>query len=100
MRSAVISDIHSNLEALPSFFEAAENLAKDKTVCLGDIVGYNANPNECIALVRERGVQCLLGNHDSRVVGFEEPTAFELHAAAAAYWTRDAISKENREVSD
>ncbi|HLA04391.1 MAG TPA: metallophosphoesterase family protein [Syntrophales bacterium] len=97
MRYAVISDIHSNLEALTSFFEAAENLDIDKTVCLGDIVGYNANPNECIALVRERGVQCLLGNHDSRVVGFEEPTDFNFHAAAAVYWTRDAISEENKE---
>ena len=97
MRYAVISDIHSNLEALTSFLEAAENLDINKIICLGDIVGYNANPNECVALLRERGAQCLLGNHDSRVVGFEDPADFNLHAEKAVYWTRDAISEENLE---
>ena len=95
MRYAVISDIHSNLEALTAFLKAAENLDIDKTICLGDIVGYNANPNECIELLREREVHCLLGNHDSRVVGFEDPADFNLHASEAVYWTRDAISQEN-----
>jgi len=97
MRYAVISDIHSNLEALTAFVEAAENLDIDKTICLGDIVGYNANPNECIELIKKMGAQCLLGNHDSRVAGFEEPSDFNFHAAEAVYWTRGAISEENLE---
>lgn len=97
MRYAVISDIHSNLEALNSFFEAAENLEIDKTVCLGDMVGYNANPNECLDLLREKGVQCILGNHDSRVAGFEEPTDFNFHAAEAVVWTRGVITAGNLE---
>lgn len=97
MLYAVISDIHSNLEALAAFLEAAERLRVEKIICLGDIVGYNANPNECIGLLRERGAMCVLGNHDSRVAGFEEPTNFNYHAAAAVYWTRDAITPENLE---
>lgn len=97
MRYAVISDIHSNLEALSSFYEAAESLDIDKTVCLGDIVGYNANPNECIGLLREKGVNCLIGNHDSRVAGFEEPTDFNFHAAEAVIWTRGVITAGNLE---
>lgn len=97
MRYAVISDIHSNLEALTSFLEAAQNIDIDKTVCLGDVVGYNANPNECIGLLRENGVQCVLGNHDSRVAGFEEPFDFNFHAAAAVMWTRENITEANKE---
>lgn len=97
MRYAVISDIHSNLEALTSFLEAAENLDIDKIVCLGDIVGYNANPNECIELLRVNGVQCVIGNHDSRVAGFEEPHDFNFHAAAAVLWTREVITESNKE---
>jgi predicted phosphodiesterase len=54
MRYAVISDIHSNLEAFEAFLKSAVSLSIDKTVCLGDIVGYNANPNECVELVRRK----------------------------------------------
>lgn len=97
MRYAVISDIHSNLEALTAFLEASKKLDIDKTVCLGDLVGYNANPNECVDILREAGVQCVLGNHDSRVAGLEEPSDFNFHAAAAVLWTRGAISERNRE---
>lgn len=97
MLYAVISDIHSNLEALSAFLEAADRLRVDRIICLGDIVGYNANPNECIELLRERGAVCVLGNHDSRVAGFEEPHNFNYHAAAAVYWTRNALKPENLE---
>ncbi|HXI10369.1 MAG TPA: metallophosphoesterase family protein [Thermodesulfobacteriota bacterium] len=97
MRYAVISDIHSNLEALEAFLKCAESLSLDKTVCLGDIVGYNANPNECVGLVREKKMLCLMGNHDSRVAGLEEPTDFNLQAAQAVLWTRKNITPENAE---
>lgn len=97
MRYAVISDIHSNLEALNAFLEAIESLEADKIICLGDIVGYNPNPNECIDILKQKGVRCVLGNHDSRVAGFEEPTDFNYHAASAVYWTRDVITAENME---
>lgn len=97
MLYAVISDIHSNLEALTAFLDEAKRLRVDKIVCLGDIVGYNANPNECIELLKKESAMCVLGNHDSRVAGFEEPTNFNYHAAAAVYWTRDAITPDNLE---
>ena len=97
MRYAVISDIHSNIEALSAFLKAAEGLRVDKIICLGDIVGYNANPNECIKLLKDNGALCVIGNHDSRVAGFEEPTDFNYHAAAAVYWTRDAVNEESME---
>ena len=97
MRYAVISDIHSNLEALEAFLKCAESLSPDRTVCLGDIVGYNANPNECVGLVRDKKMLCLMGNHDSRVAGLEEPTDFNLQAAQAVHWTRKNITTENAE---
>lgn len=97
MRYAVISDIHSNIEALSAFLKAVGPRRVDRIICLGDIVGYNANPNECIRLIRDNGIQCVMGNHDSRVAGFEEPVDFNYHAAAAVYWTRDALDQESRE---
>jgi predicted phosphodiesterase len=96
MRYAVISDIHSNLESLTACFNKIDTLDVDRIICLGDIVGYNANPNECIDLIREKGVMCVMGNHDSRAAGLEEPTDFNLLAANAIYWTRNAITEENR----
>lgn len=97
MRYAVISDIHSNLESLTAFFKKIDTLDVDKIICLGDIVGYNANPNECIDLIRERGVICIMGNHDSRAAGLEEPGDMNLLAANAVLWTRTVLTEENRE---
>ncbi|HLC19154.1 MAG TPA: metallophosphoesterase family protein [Thermodesulfobacteriota bacterium] len=97
MRYAIISDIHSNLEALGAFLEKTEELGVEKTVCLGDIVGYNANPNECIEIIRERKMECVMGNHDSRASGLEEPTDFNHMAAEAVLWTRDKLTEKNRE---
>lgn len=95
MRYAVISDIHSNLEALTAFLVEKERLAIDTVVCLGDIVGYNANPNECIDLVRKCGFVCLMGNHDSRGAGLAEPTEFNYNASMAIRWTRQVLTSEN-----
>ncbi len=97
MRYAVISDIHSNLESLTAFFKKIDTLDVDKIICLGDIVGYNANPNECIDLIRKRGVLCIMGNHDSRAAGLEEPADMNLLAANAVLWTRTILTEENRE---
>lgn len=95
MRYAVISDIHSNLEALTSFLVEKDRLAIDTVVCLGDIVGYNANPNECIDLVRKHGFVCLMGNHDSRGAGLAEPNDFNYNASVAIRWTRKVLTPEN-----
>lgn len=96
MRYAIISDIHSNLEALSAFFEKADGLGADDVICLGDIVGYNANPNECVELIRKRGVRCVIGNHDSRAAGVEEPDTFSYLAAESVLWTRGVLTGENK----
>ena len=69
MRFAVISDIHSNLEALTEVLRTVEAQKVDRIVSLGDIVGYGASPNECCDLVRSVAEVTLLGNHDAAVGG-------------------------------
>jgi diadenosine tetraphosphatase ApaH/serine/threonine PP2A family protein phosphatase len=96
MRYAVISDIHSNLEALEAALSEIDGLKADETVCLGDIVGYNANPNECLDIIRERGIRSVMGNHDSRATGHEYPHGFNPAAAHAVLWTRQTVTEENR----
>lgn len=97
MRYAVISDIHSNLEALSAVLDRLAGMKVDVTYCLGDIVGYNANPNECIDILRSEGIRCLMGNHDSRAAGLEEPDDFNPSAARAVLWTREQLTPENRQ---
>jgi len=69
MRLAIFSDIHANLEALSVVLEAYEKENIDKYVCLGDVVGYGASPNECCDLVRPLVDQIVVGNHDAAVSG-------------------------------
>ncbi|MFQ5585476.1 MAG: metallophosphoesterase family protein [Thermodesulfobacteriota bacterium] len=95
MRFAIISDLHSNLEALNAVLSLIDSIGADTTICLGDIVGYNADPDRCIELVRERGIRCIIGNHDSRVCGFEEPDDFNSSARRAVLWTREHLSRNN-----
>lgn len=67
MRIAVLSDIHSNLEALTAALEAIDARGVEQVVCLGDVVGYGADPSSCVELVRERCALTVLGNHDQAV---------------------------------
>src|SRR6516165_6484292 len=69
MRIGLFSDTHSNLEALKAVIEAFKEERVDKLVCLGDTVGYGANPNECCDLVRQAAAFTILGNHDAAVAG-------------------------------
>ncbi len=69
MRIAIISDIHSNVEALTEVFKVIEKSRVDRIVSLGDIVGYGASPNPCCELVRQNAEVTLLGNHDAAVSG-------------------------------
>ncbi len=96
MRYAIISDVHANIEALTSFFESLEKHPVDKIVCLGDLVGYNANPNECIDLMREKNIPCVMGNHDSMAAGIEDLSEFNLLASDAIEWTRGVLTEENK----
>lgn len=96
MRYAIISDIHSNLEALEAVLAKISGLKVDEILCLGDIVGYNPNPNECIDIVRRTGIRCIMGNHDSRASGLEEPDNFTPLAKEAVLWTRERLTEENK----
>jgi predicted phosphodiesterase len=91
MRVAVFSDIHSNLEALESVLEHASIKKADRYVCLGDVVGYGANPNECIDLVSSLpDCLCLLGNHDAAVLGVH--VNMNRDARQAILWTRERVT--------
>lgn len=94
MRLAIISDIHSNLEALERTFEAIDEVGVDATYCLGDLVGYNADPSACIELVRERCTGVVLGNHDAVVAGGEDMDHLPSDAQAAARHNRSQLSEE------
>ncbi|MBN2035288.1 MAG: metallophosphoesterase family protein [Chitinispirillaceae bacterium] len=96
MRFAFISDIHGNLEALEAVFEDIEGQHVDEIVCLGDIVGYGANPNECAELVRQKCAYILLGNHDAAAVNLLATHHFNSHAKIAIEWTAANLKNEVR----
>jgi len=96
MRTAVISDIHANLEALTAVLNRIRTLQVDEIVNLGDVVGYNANPNECIDILRSEKILSVMGNHDAAAAGLEEPDNFNPQARAAVLWTREQLTGENK----
>jgi predicted phosphodiesterase len=93
VRTAVISDIHANLEALQVVLAHIEAQKVDRIICLGDILGYGPNPVECVDLIAERCQWSLMGNHDFGAL--YEPTNFNQAAEQAAYWTRTQFEKES-----
>jgi predicted phosphodiesterase len=96
---AIISDIHSNLEALTTVLNDIEQRGIKTIYCLGDVVGYAANPKECLDLVIAKTENCVMGNHD--YAAMYEPTNFNQGAESATYWTRKVLEEEtNRELSD
>ena len=88
MRAAVISDIHGNLPALEAVLADIGRRDLEEIWCLGDIVGYGANPDGCVASVREAADVCLVGNHDLAVLGELDTPTFSSAAATAVDWTR------------
>lgn len=92
MRTAIISDIHANLDALSVVLDHIGGQSVDRIVCLGDVLGYGPDPVECVDLIAERCEWCLMGNHDFGVL--YEPTNFNLAAEQAAYWTRSQFEAE------
>jgi predicted phosphodiesterase len=87
MRLAILTDIHANLPALEAVLAATDEAGVDERWCLGDVVGYGAQPDECAALVKERCELCLVGNHDLAVTGEIDTEVFSASAAAAVDWT-------------
>jgi diadenosine tetraphosphatase ApaH/serine/threonine PP2A family protein phosphatase len=94
-RYAILGDIHANLEALEAVIEDARERGVTDFVCMGDIVGYNANPVECIRLVRELGCVGVRGNHDHNAAWHESLEDFHPLAAAVLEWTRKRLSAED-----
>jgi putative phosphoesterase len=95
-RFAIISDIHGNLEALTRAFEVIDEERVDDIVCLGDTVGYGANPVECLRLVRSRCSIILLGNHDAASIDLAVANQFTLNAQLSAIWTFGALDEESK----
>ena len=93
MRILVLSDVHSNLEALEACLAAAP--PHDRVVNLGDIVGYGGSPNEVIDRSREIGATFVRGNHDKAAAGLVELNDFNPIAGLAALWTRDQLTPDN-----
>ncbi len=94
MKFAIISDIHSNLEALQTVLADIDRRGIERIVCLGDVVGYGSDPGACVDLVMQRTVVSLCGNHDHAV--FYEPTNFNAAAEKACYWTRQVLDENGR----
>jgi predicted phosphodiesterase len=97
MRVAIASDIHGNKQAFQAVIAAAEADDAEELWCLGDLVGYGAEPDACVALADAHCTICLAGNHDLAVVEVLSLDDFSRGAALAAYWTRDVIRPETRE---
>jgi predicted phosphodiesterase len=97
MRVAIASDIHGNKHAFQAVIRAAEHDGADELWCLGDLVGYGAEPDACVALAEDHCAICLAGNHDLAVVEVLSLEEFSRGAALAARWTRDVIAPETRD---
>src|SRR6266496_3363663 len=93
MKFAIIADIHANLEALQVVLQDTKEQKCTHYVCLGDVVGYNANPKECLELIRSMGMPCVKGNHDEYCSVEADLEGFNLHAAEAVGWTRQQLSE-------
>src|SRR6516164_7672807 len=96
MRFAIISDIHANLEAFDSVLADARDNECTSFVCLGDVVGYNANPLECVERVRELSCITVKGNHDEQASLVESSRDFNEIAEAAIQWTRDHLTDADK----
>jgi predicted phosphodiesterase len=97
MRFAIFSDIHANLEALEAVLADAHRRKCTHFVCLGDVVGYNANPSECMERVRELDCPIVKGNHDEQASVSKSSTDFNELAERAIKWTRDKLTEKEKQ---
>lgn len=97
MRYALLGDIHGNTEALDTILASINSEKVDKIVCLGDIVGYGAEPVKCLEVIMDLKCQVIAGNHDWAAVGKLSIDAFNAYAKAAALWTRDQLNQTHRD---
>jgi predicted phosphodiesterase len=96
MRYAIIADIHANLEAFNTVLADAKAMNCTHYACLGDVVGYNANPKECLDMVRAMNMPVVKGNHDEYCSAEVDLEGFNPHAQEAINWTRNQLTEEDR----
>lgn len=96
MRFAILSDLHANLEATEAVLSDARERECTHFVCLGDVVGYNANPHECVEIVQKMGCPVVKGNHDEQASLTESSRGFNALAEAAINWTRSHLTNEDK----
>lgn len=96
MKYAIIADIHGNLDAFQVVLEDIRAQKADHIVCLGDVVGYNAQPKECLDIVRQMNIPCVKGNHDEYCSTDNHLDGFNPHAAEAVHWTREQLNEDDK----
>ncbi len=97
MKYAVFGDVHANLEALNTVLEECKKLGAESYLCIGDLVGYNANPSECLNIIRDLPLAgVVMGNHDEQAAEDTDLAGFNAQAAMAIEWTRNNLSDEQR----
>lgn len=95
MQVAVFSDIHANLPAFEAILRDSDEVGVEERWCLGDVIGYGAEPDRCVDLARDRCEICLVGNHDLAVLGELDTSTFSAAAASAVEWTAENTAKPN-----
>lgn len=97
MKYAIIADIHGNLEAFEVVLKDIKEQNCTHVACLGDVVGYGANPKECLKIVRDMAIPCVKGNHDEYCSNELHTEGFNPYAAQAVNWTRQQLSEDDRQ---
>jgi predicted phosphodiesterase len=96
MKYAIIADIHGNLDAFQVVLDDIRAQNATHIVCLGDVVGYNARPKECLKIVRDMNIPTVKGNHDEYCSSDSQLEGFNPHAADAVHWTRNQLDEEEK----
>lgn len=94
MLYGICSDIHSNATAFKAVLQSMMDNGVDRRICLGDLVGYGVDANECVELARTYMDVCLIGNHDSVAIKHESSTGFNPYAKQAIEWTQQHLSMQ------
>ncbi|MGA2867826.1 MAG: metallophosphoesterase family protein [Verrucomicrobiota bacterium] len=96
MKYAIIADIHGNLDAFQVVLDDIRAQNATNIVCLGDVVGYNARPKECLKIVRDMNIPTVKGNHDEYCSSDSQLEGFNPHAADAVHWTRNQLDEDDK----
>ena len=96
MRYAIIADIHGNYDALSAVFDSLKEECIDQWICLGDVVGYGAEPEKCVNAIRDRNCITIAGNHDFAAIGKVDTEFFNPYAKKSIEWTANQLSEDSK----